>query len=170
MRRRVAAVAAVLVVALAAGGCRHHADGGLVLDGRPRYPDAEGVVVAVNTKRLTLDGGRSYAVSPDLRSFSTYTLRTTPLLGRRNQYVQIGLEGHTVVWLAGVGAVVRAPDRPATVFYIGRLLRATGGRLIFRDGTVLRLAAGVRAPARGTQVRVEIDPDSHMVRAAVVTA
>ncbi|MDQ1374676.1 MAG: hypothetical protein QOJ09_2014 [Actinomycetota bacterium] len=157
--------AALVAVALLAGACHHARADRVVLDGRPRYPDVEGVVQSVSVKRIVLDGGRSYAVSPNLQSFSTYTLETTPLLGRLHQYVQVGLQGHTAVWVAGVGAVVRSPSAPPAAYYLGHLVRVQGRRAVFRDGTVLRLGTGVTASPG--QVRVEIDPDRHVARAIV---
>ena len=50
----------------------------------------------------------------------------------------------------------------------GVLLRREGTRVIFRDGTVLRLAAGVTAPVGQGLVRAEIDPALHEVRALVL--
>ena len=154
---------------LLAGGCsRGDAGHRLVLDGRPRYPDAEGVVEQVSFERIALDGGRTYGVSKDLQSFSTYDLAAFPLLQRRGQYVQLGLDGKKAAWMAGIGVVVRRPDAPPIVYYNGVVVRRDGDRLIFRDGTVLRLAAGVTVPATSGLVRAELDPALHTVRAVVV--
>ena len=151
---------------LLAGGCRR---GGhpLVLDGRPRVPDAEGVVEEVSFDRITLDGGRAYGVRKDLQSFSTYDLAAVPMLHRRGQYVQLGLNGKKVAWMAGIGVVVRG-DAPPVVYYNGVLVRREGARAIFRDGTVLQLAAGVAAPVEQGLVRAELDPALHTVRALVL--
>ena len=153
-----------MLVACRPGGEHHR----VVLDGRPRLPDAEGVVENISFTRITLDGGRSYPVSKTLQSFSTYDLAAVPMLQRQGQYVQLGLDGHTVTWMAGIGVVVRAPGQPPVVFYNGFLLRVEGRRAVFRDGTVLRLADGVTSPATGALVRAEIDPDRHEVRALVL--
>jgi hypothetical protein len=167
-------LAVFLFVACSRGGDGHR----LVLDGRPRLPDAEGVVESISFTRITLDGGRSYAVSKKLQSFSTYDLGAVPMLQRQGQYVQIGLDGRTVTWMAGIGVVVRAPGQAPVVFYNGHLLRvddfgghpeAPGGRrAVFRDGTVLRLADSVTSPVSEGLVRAEIDPDRHEVRALVL--
>jgi hypothetical protein len=164
---RVVAVAAVaFVVASCGSGSRSHR---AVLDGSPRFPDAEGVVTAVSVDKITLDGTHTYKVSPHLQSFSTYTLETVPLLGRKSQYVQVGLDGDTMVWLASVGAVVRAPNLPPTVFYVGHLARVDGQhRAIFHDGTVFRLGSDVRALTGADVVRVELDPVSHVARRMVL--
>lgn len=154
---------AVLVLAGLLAGCSGGGDR-LVLDGRPRYPDAEGVVSVVTLERLTLDGGRSWPLRRDLQSFSTYDLGATPVLQRQGQYVHVGLRGKEVAWVAGIGVVV-AVERPV-VFYNGHLLRVDGKRrAVFRDGTVLRLAGGVRSPSPEGPVRAEIDPAAHRVRA-----
>ncbi|MBV8960593.1 MAG: hypothetical protein JO087_17625 [Actinobacteria bacterium] len=148
---------AVLVAACGGGGVKP-----IALDGSPRFPDAEGVVTSVTVKKITLDGGRTYDVSRKLQSFSTYTMETVPLLQRKGQYVQIGLHGHTMVWIGTIGAPV--PQKPPVVFYLGRLVRIDGSRLVFRDGTVLRLGPSVTSPTKSGLVRVEIDPSQHAVR------
>ena len=164
-RRLLAAMmAAVLVVGACSGG---DDDGRVVLDGSPRFPDVEGVVEEISLERITLDGDRSYKVAKDLNSFSTYDLGPTPLLHRKGQYVQLGLDGDTAEWMAGIGVVVRAPDKPPVVFYNGYLLHVDDGQAVFRNGTVLRLADGVKSPAPQGGLRAEIDPDRHLVRALV---
>jgi len=153
----------MMLAACSRGGDGHR----LVLDGRPRLPDAEGVVEDISFTRITLDGGRSYPVSKTLQSFSTYDLAAVPMLQRQGQYVQLGLDGHTVAWMAGIGVVVRPRGQAPVVFYNGFLLRVEGRRAVFRDGTVLRLAEGVTAPVTGALVRAEIDPDHREVHALV---
>lgn len=132
-----------------------------MLDGRPRYPDVEGVATAITTRRITIDHRHSYEVSRDFLSFSTYTLKLEPMLGRVGQYVQLGLSGDRVVWMAGVGAVVQTA-RPE-VIYTGTFLRQQGDRLVFRDGTVLRVAPSLVPPPSGTFVEVAIDAATHRV-------
>lgn len=157
---------AALLLAGLLTGCSGGDGDRLVLDGRPRYPDAEGVARGVTLERLTLDGNRSWPLRRDLQSFSTYDLGATPVLQRQDQYVQVGLRGKEVAWVAGIGVVV-AGEHPV-VFYNGHLLRIDGKRrAIFRDGTVLRLADGVRSPSSEGAVRAEIDPATHKVRALV---
>lgn len=160
--RLVVAVGLVTLVACSGGD-----DDRLVLDGSPRVPDAEGVVEEISFERITLDGDRSYGVSDNLASFSTYDLGPVPMLHRKGQYVQVGLDGGEVEWMAGIGVVVRAPEVEPVVFYNGHLLRTGDGRAVFRDGTVLRLAQGVRSPVTEGLVRAEIDPATHRVRALV---
>lgn len=153
-----------LVVLVAAGACsRKGPSDTLVLDGRPRLPDAEGVVVHVSRERIVLDGGRAYSVSPALRSFSTQTMATVPVLGRENQFVHLGLRGDTMVWIAIVGAVL--PGDPPVIYYTGSLREVKGGRAYFADGTVLGLAPGVAAPVKSGFLQVSIDPKSHLVSA-----
>jgi hypothetical protein len=168
MVRRAVAVLVVTVLAVGAAGCHKSDHATVVLDGRTRYPDAEGVLTFASVKEMRLAGGPAYRVSPKLQAFSTYTLQATPYLSRRNQYVQLGLDGRTVVWLAGIGAVVRAPGRPPTVFYTGRVKAAPKGRVVFADGTVFRLGAGVAAPSVGARVQVDLDPSAGRVRSFTV--
>jgi hypothetical protein len=159
----------LLVLLLLLAGCsRGGEDDKFALDGSPRFPDAEGVVEEISLDRITLDGGRRYKVSEDLASFSTYDLSTTPMLHRKGQYVHLGLDGDTATWMAGIGVVVRAPGKPPVVYYNGYLLKIDDGRAIFRNGTVLRLADGVKSPADAGLLRAEIDPARHRVRALVI--
>ena len=82
--------------------------------------------------------------------------------------VPAGVKGKKVTWLASFAAVVHLPDQPPVVFYNGRLVRVDGEhRAIFRDGSVLTLAAGVTAPKGADVVRAEIDPATQRVRALV---
>lgn len=156
-RSSLACAAAVALLAACATGPRR-----IALDGSPRFPDDEGVVTRVSANGLTLDGRRSYDVSENLRSFSALDLSIQPLVRSRGQYAQVGLDGNSVVWLGRIAAVVRTPA--PTVFYVGRLARIDKGRAIFREGTVLRLAAGVVAPSGAERVQAEIDPTAHTVR------
>ena len=158
----------VAALALLTACSRGDASPELVLDGRPRIPDAEGVVEKISFEEITLDGGRTYEVSKDLQSFSTYDLAAVPMLHRLGQYVHLGLDGKTAEWMAGIGVVVRAGETPPVVFYNGYFLRTEDGRAIFRDGTVLALAAGVTPPIDKGLVRAEIDPTQHKVRALVL--
>ncbi|HUQ39457.1 MAG TPA: hypothetical protein VM030_04835 [Acidimicrobiales bacterium] len=158
--------AVLLAVALLFGGCGGGGDDAparLVLDGRPRYPDDQGVVTRVSRTSITLAGARTYRVSPKLQSFSTMDLSTQPLLQRKGQYVQVGLDGTTMVWIAGVAKVL--PGTPPRVFYVGTLKRLDGkGNAVFADGTVLRLGAGVTpSPPKGSAT-VEIDPAAGVAR------
>ena len=162
-------MAAVLAaMALLTACSRGDASSDLVLDGRPRPPDAEGVVEKISFEEITLDGGRTYEVSKELQSFSTYDLAAVPMLHRLGQYVHLGLDGKQVVWMAGIGVVVRTSGAPPVVYYNGHLLRREGRRANFRDGTVLQLAEGVTAPVETGLVRAEIDPAHHEVRALVL--
>lgn len=141
----------------------------VVLDGSPRFPDDEGVVTALDVEglSLTLDGERSYQVSEQLRSFSALDLSIQPLAGAKDAYVQVGLDGRTVVWLGRVAKVV--PTKPPRVFYVGRFARVEdsedGRRVVFREGTVFALAEGVEPPAEAVDkvLQVEIDPAAHTV-------
>jgi hypothetical protein len=157
----------LLAGALLFAGCAKSGSDRLVLDGRPRIPDVEGVAEQVSFEKVTLDGGRSYGVRKDLQAFSTYDLAAVPMLQRSGQYVQLGLDGKKVAWMAMIGEVVRGAGAPV-VFYNGVLLRVEGDRAIFRDGTVLRLADGVTSPVGTGFVRAELDPSLHRLRALVL--
>jgi hypothetical protein len=153
--------------ALLLAGCTRDDSEQLVLDGRPRVPDVEGVVEQISFEKVTLDGARSYAVRKDLQSFSTYDLAAVPMLQRSGQYVHLGLDGEKVAWMAMIGEVIEAGAAPV-VYYNGVLLRLEGDRAFFRDGTVLQLADGVTSPIATGFVRAELDPSLHRVRAVVL--
>lgn len=89
------------------------------------------------------------------------------MLHRLGQYVQLGLNGKKVEWMAGIGVVVRG-EAPPVVYYNGVLVRVDGDRAIFRDGTVLKLADGVTSPVESGLLRAELDPALHRVRALVL--
>jgi hypothetical protein len=163
--RRVAALATTAVITLAAcGGSRAPV---VKLDGSPREPDAEGVVRAASINGITLDGDRRYDVSKKLISFSTYNRKLVPLVRMIGAYVHIGLDGDTVVWIAKVGVVTRDASGHRTAQYQGDLVAVRGTRLVFRDGTVLTLAKGLKPPADplGPTYAV-IDADNHNVQGA----
>jgi len=157
----------LLAGALLLSGCAKSDSHRLVLDGRPRPPDAEGVVEKISFESVTLDGGRTFQVRKDLQSFSTYDLAAVPMLQRLGQYVQLGLDGKRVAWMAMIGGVVRGGAAPV-VYYNGVLVRIDGDRATFRDGTVLQLADGVTSPVESGFVRAELDPAVHRVRALVL--
>jgi len=156
----------LLAGALLLAGCTKDDSDQLVLDGRPRVPDVEGVVEQISFEKITLDGGRSYGVRKDLQSFSTYDLAAVPMLQRSGQYVHLGLDGKKVAWMAMIGEVIEGAA--SVVYYNGVLLRLEGDRAIFRDGTVLQLADGVISPVGTGFVRAELDPSLHRVRALVL--
>jgi hypothetical protein len=164
--RRAALV--LLVLALAGGGAllvtrspwRDDGPAPLRLDGTPRLPDDEGVATSLSRRSITLDGTRTYEVSDQLRSFSTYTLALEPMIGRKGQYVQVGLDGDTMVWMAGVAQVLEV-DGERSVYYTGRYVRTVEGRLVFRDGTTIAPGAGVKAPPPNRDVTVRIDAKTH---------
>jgi hypothetical protein len=151
---------ALFVVVLVAAACSS-GDEAVRLDGSPRYPDDEGVVTAISFDRITLDGRRTYDVSPGLRAFSTVTRQLEPMLRRKGQYVQIGLDDRTMVWMAGIAAVVRT--EPPAVYYVGRMVSVDEERrAVFADGTVLRLAPTADQRER-RRFRARIDPARHVV-------
>lgn len=158
--------AGLIAVAVLLTACGSSSKSVVVLDGSPRVPDVEGVVESVSAKRVRLDGKRSYPVSHDVVAFSTYNRRAVALAGTKGKYVHIGLRHGEVVWVGQIG-VVQLNNDSRTVLYQGNLVSVSGRRLNFVDGTVLRLAPGLTAPAdvRGNTF-VVIDPDRHVVQGA----
>ncbi len=115
----------------------------VALDGSPRVPDAAGVVTAMDDDfaTLTLDGDDVHPIDPSVQSFASLDGSTQPLRARLGQYVHVGLDGDTIVWVAGIGSVLRLPDQPETVVYLGAITEVDrpGRRLILRDGTVFAI-------------------------------
>ncbi len=167
MRRLGAAVLTMLVL-LSVSSCSSddgpEADVGAVvrLDGSARIPDDEGIATALSRDSITLDGKRTYEVSDDLRSFSTYTRELEPMIGRLGQYVQIGVDDDTMVWMGGVARVVEGDTGPS-VFYTGRFREVTVGRFVFTDGTTFAPGKSVKAPPTTANVTVRIDVESHLI-------
>ncbi|MGI8792091.1 MAG: hypothetical protein ACR2H3_02755 [Acidimicrobiales bacterium] len=163
VRRSLLALLAVFV--LLAGACGGGGDpvAGISLDGTPRVPDDEGVVTAISFESITLDDARTYGVSKNLKAFSTVTLELEPMLVRDGQYVQIGVKKGKMVWMAGIAQVV--PTEPPTVYYTGTIdgVKSSERSVVFRDGTVLRLADGYEPPVTEGAVVVKIDPVAHRI-------
>lgn len=155
-----AALAVTAAFALGFSACGGGDDGGpaIALDGSPRIPDAEGVVTEVSEDEIVLDGKRTFDVADDLVAFSTYTLEAIPLAQREGQYVQLGLDGETVEWLALIGEPLEG-----RVYYTGEVEETDGEQIIFADGTVLVLDSGAKPPAAGERVRAVIDPNKRVV-------
>jgi len=174
--RRRSLVAALLVVAsLVAVACVSGDDAtspttAVPLDGTPRYPDAEGVVVdlAADFSTITLDGDRTYGIQEDVQSFSSLDGSTQPLLRRKGQYVQVGLRDGQVRWIAGIAAIVRAAGQPPVAYYTGNLVEVRAGKAIFEDGTVLTLGDGIAVPDVGARLLATIDATLHRVVELVV--
>lgn len=164
MIRWVAAASALALAGVACGG----SDGVAVkLDGSPRRPDVEGVVRKASAKGVTLDGNRTYDVSSKLMTFSTYNHKLVPLASMIGAYVQGGLDGDTIEWLAKVGPVATDATGHRTVQYQGTLVRVDGSVLVFKDGTVLRLDKNLKAPEDALgPVYVVIDAEKHVVQGA----
>lgn len=155
--RKLVVVALIVVLA---PGCRGSSGPPVRLDGSPRFPDLEGIATNVSLNRIEI-AGRRLKVSRSLQSFSTYDLSPAPLLGREGQYVQAGVNGDVVEWLAGIGVVVRPAG---VVYFVGNLVGVERGRAVFRDGTTLGLSKGVSASPRG-RVRAEIHAARRVITA-----
>lgn len=141
------------------------------LDGSPRYPDAEGVVVAIaaDFSTITLDGDRTYGIQEDVQSFSALDGSTQQLLQREGQYVQVGLKDGKVRWIGGIAALVRTTGQPPVVYYSGNLVEVRKDKAIFEDGTVLTLGDAVEPPDGAVRLMATIDPVAHVVIALAAT-
>jgi hypothetical protein len=175
MRPRASAALVALLLVLAPAACGDD-DGGssdstpyIELDGSPRHPDEEGVLVEVadDFSTLTLDGDRTYDVAEDLQCFATQDGATVPLLQRVGEYVQVGIEDDTVVWVASIADVVDGPESDV-VYYVGDVVDLVDGALIFDDGTVLQVSAALDLPAPPddrARITATIDPNQRVVTA-----
>lgn len=159
-----APVAGLIAAALLfAGACSSGSGGGasLVLDGSPRVPDAEGIASIARADLIEV-AGKQYEVSPDLVAFSTHDMALTPLVRWQGSYVQVGLDGDTVVWLAGVAGIISG-DRPVAEF-TGQIDTVDGDQIVLEGGTVVTLAEGAKAYPPGAFVIVRLDPITGLVR------
>ena len=152
---------AVVVTAAVLGACGGDSGPDVDLDGSPRRADDEGVLTAVSNEQITLDGKRTYEVDKKALVFSTYTRAIESLRNRKNNYVQVGLDGDRMEWMSGVAAVV--PGQPPVAYYIGHLDKATETELVFRDGTVFTPDNGLQVPVKNGRVQVKIDVTKHRV-------
>lgn len=155
----------VLVAAACGGGVGEPADTSFVaLDGSPRPPDAAGVLTAIaaDNSTITIDGEHVYELHESLQSFSSVDGSTQPVRSRVGQYVHVGLDGETALWLAGIGAVTRIDGRPQTVNYIGTIKAVDGRQITMVDGAVFELADDVEVPDSvpiGALLRVGVSAD-----------
>jgi hypothetical protein len=166
--RRTTAVVLLAVTVLAGSACESGSgtdvdvEPAIELDGSPRFPDDQGIATDMTVDEITLDGARTYPVSPRLQSFSTSTMELEPFRKRRGQYILVGLEGGEIVWVGAVAGVVRHRDG-ASVYYTGTLIDRRERDLIFDDGTVLRAAVELDVPVLPVAVRARIDAAAHEV-------
>ncbi|MEA3075491.1 MAG: hypothetical protein QOF60_399 [Actinomycetota bacterium] len=171
MIRRVLLAALLLAVSLL-GGCSDASGGnnrtGIKLDGSPRVPTDAGIATVATAARIEIDGKRTYRVSRQLLCFSTVTLEPVPLVQREGQYVHVGVRDGTVVWVASIGAVLRAEGAPPVVYYRGTLRTLVGHTATFKDGTVLRLAPEIPKLDPDSRLLAEIDPTADLVRRVTV--
>lgn len=160
MRRAVlGALVGVVAALLAACGNGSTEAPVSVLDGRPRTPDVAGVVGTVDRRSMEIDG-RTYPLSAELESFSTYDGALSSIFERPGHYVHAGLDEDGVVrWVAGIG---RPAGNPPQVYFASQATRVRGDVIEFSGGTVLRLAPGVKAPAPG-EVEVFIDVETDRI-------
>lgn len=161
-----AALGAAALLVVLAGSCSSGSPGrvDLTLDGSPRVPDAEGIAGIARADLIEV-AGKQYKVSPDLVAFSTHDLSLTPLVRWQGSYVQVGLEGDTVVWLAGVAGIISG-DPPYAQFS-GQVEAVDGHRVVLRGGTVVTLGAGVAPYPAGAFVIIRLDPITGRVRELV---
>lgn len=158
-------LAALAFLGAACGGGSD--DPAVRLDGSPRVPDAEGVVVKASRDGITLNGDRTYEVSSDLIAFSTYNRKPIQLAATIGDYVHVGLDDDEVQWIGLIGIVTADEKGHRTASYQGDLVRIAGRRLEFKDGTVLTLAKGLVAPADGLGLTyAAIDVDKGVVQGA----
>ena len=169
--RLAAALVLVLVVAFVAPACGKGGDDAppSVLDGRPRRADVAGVVTEVSRHDVVIDG-RTYPLSEQLESFSTYDGSLSSVFERKGQYVHAGLDDDGAVrWLAAIGL---PGGKPPLVYFSSSVQRLVPDRheVEFSGGTVLRVADGVTLPSSGeVEVRIDVASD-RIVEASALSA
>lgn len=134
--------------------------------GPPYFPDERGIVTSVSVEEIEIDGKKRFPINSFVQSFSTYKPKEArPILFWKNRYVHIGLdENKSVIWVAGVGVVDPTTDPPSVFYADGTLQRVDDKRnLIFKDGTVLRMAKGIQVPKVGRNLTLTIDPEKDLV-------
>lgn len=157
---RIALLGLCVLLAVSCG----RSDSQTILDDGPRVPDAEGVVDEIQAGFVRLQGNEPYRISTAVESFTSRGHEVTALLSWKGKYVHLGLDDEKrVVWIAGIGVVVRPQNAEASVLYAGVFERVDRGRAVFRDGTTLKLDRGVRSPRKGAEVGVSIDPERKVV-------
>lgn len=170
MRRPLVAILFLLITLLTAACDRNESDRGNSGDKPPRFPDDQGVVTSVDLESLTIENKRSYTISREVESFSTYNQEIIPLLRWQGRYVHVGTEGDEVVWIAGIGVVDDSREIPV-VHYTNGLLRRIDNkkRAIFADGTVLRLDKPLGRPPLNERMSMDIDAARHVVIGVVIS-
>ncbi|MEY2467605.1 MAG: hypothetical protein QOF21_303 [Actinomycetota bacterium] len=164
--RRRLVVLGIIAVAIFGSACSS-SPASIKLDGSPRVPDVEGVVQKASAAGITLDGARTYEVSPKLASFSTYNQRVVSLKSTLGKYVQLGVDDGEVKWLSLIGVVNADEAGHQTVVYQGELVAVRDSRFDFKDGTVLRLANGLTPPKDPLgRTIVVIDAKRHLIQGA----
>lgn len=149
-KRLLSAVVGLGMLVSACGGDDDSVAGPAVeLDGTPRIADVEGrlVEVADDFSTLTLEGDRTYDIDDDLLAFAATDASVQPVLRLVDQYVQVGLDGDTAIWIGGISAVVDLPDTDPVSYFTDVLTEVEGPVATFRSGTVLTLSDGVEAPS-----------------------
>jgi hypothetical protein len=151
----------LLLAALVAAGCSP-GEAESILEQGPRFPDAEGVVTDINFESVRLDDKSSFPINNEIESFNSRTHKIKALLSWKGWYVHLGLNRERqAVWISGLAVTPEAD--PSSALYAGAFEKVDKGRAIFADGTVLRLASGVKTPTKGTKTSVTIDTKAHRV-------
>ncbi len=169
-RRRLLGLLVAVACCLSLAACGDDDDGPVThvaLDGTPRIADHAGVLgpLPEDFSSITI-GDRTFAIDPDVQSFSAVDASAVPLRRWENQLVLVGLDDdeEVVQWLSGVGAVVRLEGRPEVAYFTDVLVEIDEGLAIFRSGTTLRLDdevdPSVELPA---SVVATVDADSGSV-------
>lgn len=105
---------------------------------------------------ITVDGVER-PLADEIVVFSASTLERVDLAPRLGQYVQLGLDGDTVEWVASVGAVL--PGDPPVVLFEGTFAQGDATHMTFTSGLRLRVRDGVGVLA-GDPTVVRIDPET----------
>jgi hypothetical protein len=159
---RAAACLLALSVSFSLAGCREREP--VDYSKQPRIPDDQGQVSEIDFESVKLDGRRTYAISSEVQSFSTYTGQVASLLSWKNKYIHIGInQDKQVIWVAGVGVIDTTVNPPVVRYTNGTLRKVEGRRVFFADGTVFRVDESVKIPPLRSKLKATIDPKRHVV-------
>lgn len=141
-----------VLASVVAVGCRSEPES---IFEQTRSPDAEGVVEEIGPGGLKLAGGQGFEIDAAVQAFTTRSHDQVALGALKGRYVHVGLnEQGRVAWIASVGIVPEGQDR---VYYTGVPDRRDDDRVVFEDGTVLRVAPGVDVPELDGEWAVVLD-------------
>lgn len=107
----------------------------------------------VGPSTLTIAGLENMELSPEVQIYIAQSKEALSINQLRGRYVHAGRSDEGVVeWVSSIGLVAGG-----RTVYVGKFDRIAAERLIMQDDTTFALPNGFEAPAKGTDLLVEID-------------